>query len=107
MQWSKDSLNPELDQTFTGIERYLSTDAILEANHENLLDVRRPATEDFPLSTNRQSMKKIELAKFIVLRNRLEDILFLKPQLEELNKALAASQYKALQIESGTLFPQT
>ena len=107
IQWSRDNVNPQLDQTFAGIERYLSTEATLEASHGNLLEVRRPAREDFPLSTNRQSIKKIELANFIVSRNRLEDIVFFRPQLEELNKALAASQYKALQIEGETLFPQT
>ena len=107
MQWSRDNVNPQLDQTFTGIERYLSTDAILEANHETLLDVRRPAAGEFPLSTSRQSIRKIELANFIVSRNQVEDILFFRLQLEELNKALAASQYKALQIETETLFPNT
>jgi predicted ATP-dependent endonuclease of OLD family len=105
MQWSEDDTNPQLDRTFTGIERYLSTEVILAANQENLLEVRRPATREFPLSTNRHTIKKVELAKFVVSREQTEDISFFKSQMERLNKALAASQYKALQIQTESLFP--
>jgi hypothetical protein len=105
MQWSKDNVNPQLDQTFTGIERFLFTEAILEGHQKNLLEVRRPAAAEFPLSTNRQTVRKVEIANFIVSRNQAEDILLFKPQLEELDRALAASQYRALQIETEDLFP--
>jgi hypothetical protein len=107
MQWCKDDINSQLDQTFAGIERYLSTEAILAGHDQNLLEVRRPARGEFPLSTNRHSIKKMELAKFIVSRQRIEDLSFFRPQLEKLNKALAASQYKALQIQTESLFPNT
>jgi hypothetical protein len=107
MQWSRDNVNPQLDQTFTGIERFLSTEAILEANQKMLLEIRRPAREDFPLSTNRQTIRKVEIANLVVSRDRAEDILLFRPQLEELDRALAASQYRALQIETGDLFPNT
>jgi predicted ATP-dependent endonuclease of OLD family len=107
MQWSRDNVNPQLDQTFAGIERYLSTGAILDANRSNLLEVRRPAREEFPLSTNRQSIRKIELANFIVSRDQAQDVLLFSPQLKELNRALAESQYKALQIETESFFPNT
>ena len=53
MQWNKYDANLDLDQTFAGIERYLSTNVIREAHDKDLLEVRRPARGDFPLSAKR------------------------------------------------------
>jgi hypothetical protein len=104
-QWSERESNPQLDQTFAGIERFLSTEAILAAFENRLLEVRRPVKDEFPLSTNRRSIKKVELANFVVSRQRMEDVSFFENPLNALSKTLAASQYKALQIETQNLFP--
>ncbi len=48
--------NPELDRTFAGIERFLSTRAIREASASGLLDLRRPAVGDLPLSVVRTTL---------------------------------------------------
>lgn len=94
-RWLKNDANPKLDDTFTGIERYLSAEAITEAYNKGLLSANKPIGSEFPLSVNRRSIKKVELAKFILKRNQQEDIIYFRGQLEKLNELLAESQRKA------------
>lgn len=103
-RWRKPLANPELDDTFTGIERFLSTQSILEANQKGLLIARRPVKGDYPLSCNKASIKKVELAKFIALREKPEDVSYFKRELESLNNQLAEGQHRLLQYERGALF---
>lgn len=106
IQWDASHANPNLDQTFSGIEHFLSTEVVKLAASQNLLELRRPANSDFPLSLVRRSMKKVEFAKFVVSRGEEKDVNRFKNQLENLNRSLAISHRKALQAESGNLFQE-
>lgn len=103
-RWIKDESNLELDNSFAGIEKYLSTNVILEASKIGLLNVKRPAHSEFPFSVERNSIKKKELAKFVVKRNSRDDIALFLSRLQKLNENLVESQQKAMRIEKGILF---
>lgn len=104
-RWCQDYANPDLDESFTGIERYLSTDVILEADNKELLNAQRPARGSGPLSVKRRSIEKIKFADFVINRAKQEDIEYFKKQLEVLNERLVEGQQKALRIEREELFP--
>lgn len=98
VRWSKDDLNPQLDQTFTGIERYLSTEAIMAAEKKGFLELKKPTNSEYPLSTTKDSIErgKMKIANLIVDRDRIEDLQFFRNQLLILSSLLAENQKKLI-----------
>jgi len=107
MKWDQQKPNEQLDRTFTGIERFLSTEAIREAERKGLLELRRPSKSDYPLSVVRESLNrnKVAVAELVVCRNVPADVLLFEDQLRELDKALADAQAKAAVFGAQGLFP--
>jgi AAA ATPase domain len=103
-QWERNRANTDLDETFSGIERYLSSDVILDANQQSILKAKRPAAGDFPLSVERHSIKKVQLAKFIVDRGNPADVELFESQLNHLEATLADKQLYVVRSETGNLF---
>lgn len=104
IQWDARDANLDLDNTFTGIERYLSTKVILEAMEKGFMNIHRPIKNAFPLSVNKASVKKMELAHLVENRSNKDDFQFFKKLLKKLGKFLSTAQIKARQIEEGRLF---
>ncbi len=104
LQWSTSYVNTELDVSFTGIERYLSTEVITEASKKGFLILRKPVDASFPLSVDRHKMEKIEIAKFVIIRKSPQDAVHFRQQLIALNEALSEKQRQAFMVESGRLF---
>ena len=103
-QWDRGKVNSDLDETFSGIERYLSSEVILVSNQRALLKAKRPAQGGFPLSVERNSIKKVQLAKFIVERGNPSDVDLFESQLTQLEADLSEKQLYILRLETGRLF---
>lgn len=71
--------NPQLDDTFKGIERFLGTRAIEYAGQEGWLDLRRPVDHEYPLSVTRKSLKegKAQLAEYTCMQGNEDDFQYL------------------------------
>ena len=103
-QWDQNKVNTELDETFSGIERYLSSELILASSKKALLKARRPAEGGFPLSVERNSIKKVLLAKFVVERGNPSDVDLFTSQLSRLESDLSEKQLVIVRLETGRLF---
>lgn len=106
IRWEVEKANTELDRTFTGIERFMSTSVILAASTEGILQAHRPTTAEYPLSVNRHKMDKKKLAQLVISRGQTADVKHFRFQLEYLNQKSVESHRKALRSMSGTLFAE-
>jgi predicted ATP-dependent endonuclease of OLD family len=106
IRWDADNVNPHLDRTFTGIERFLSIEVILAASDERILVVSRPMEDAYPLLVDRHNIKKKALAELVINRGQSADVNHFRNQLEDLNKKLVESHRNALNSLSGTLFTE-
>lgn len=66
VQWPEANANPQLDESFTGIERFLSTSIIEKAGVEGILSLKNPYKKDYPLSLVRSSLSKTRLCDFVI-----------------------------------------
>jgi len=71
--------NPQLGDSFLGIERFLSTRVIQHAGQEGWLVLRRPVDGEYPLDVTRRSLKdgKTQLAEYMCAEGTVDDFLYL------------------------------
>ena len=91
--------NPELDESFSGIERFLSTDIWMSVANANTLTVHRPADADFPLRITNASLKeaKQHLPLLLVERGNDDDLSHLVRVLDWLDQGAGEIQTKLWQ----------
>jgi hypothetical protein len=79
--------NPQLGETFKGIERFLPTDLILRAEQRHGLKLSKPRTQSYPLDLAPQARlddMKPKLVEMFEQETRREAASFLRPVLEEI-----------------------
>lgn len=104
IQWFETECNPDLDQTFAGIERALSTSAIRAGERAGLLKTLRPSDADVPLVLDRASLKKTELAELVRSRGQKGDFTHFWALIERLQNDLRDSIEEGVRLSSGELF---
>lgn len=105
IQWEERECNPDLDHSFAGIERSLSTEVIQAAEREGILSTLRPSGGELPLVLVKSSLKKVQLVDFVEKRANREDVELFKRLLDRLDRRLAESVAEAKRVMVGDLFP--
>lgn len=84
--------NPQLDESFKGIERYLSTGIILHADRQRWLRITRPLDKEYPLSVDRRSLKKAKtlLANYVSETATDDDVQYLSKLTLEIDSAISS-----------------
>jgi hypothetical protein len=86
IRWDERTSNTQLDSSFTGIERFLSTEIVLAATADGMA-VRRPLGPNI-LIVDGHNIDKIRLAELVIGRGQSADVNHFRNQLEDLNKKL-------------------
>lgn len=105
IRWQSSDMNPDLDQTFAGIERALGTSLIKAGEQNGLLRAFRPSSAEVPLRVDRGSLKKSQIVELAQSRSEPEDFAYFRLLLDRLEGDLRQALEKADQVVSGELFP--
>jgi AAA15 family ATPase/GTPase len=104
IKWQIQNSNPNLDRSFTGIEKFLSINIIREAEKSGMIRTLRPSRNEYPIIAVRDSMIKRKIVQLAEKRNTPDDFNYFKSLLDKLDSDLRDSIFKADRIMSGTLF---
>ena len=105
VQWMESECNPDLDQSFAGIERSLGTEVIRKAEADELVKTLRPSGAELPLSLDKTSLRKVPLAEFVEDRSSAEDLVHFRGLIDRLDACLASAANEARRIVAGDLLP--
>ncbi len=81
--------NPDLDDSFAGIEKFYSTCVIEHAEEEGWLKLHRPFKGKYPLTVQKRSLKngKKKVAEYLLAEGKQEDFDFLSKLADQIDTA--------------------
>lgn len=101
IRMAEDKTNPELDQQFTGIERYLPTKMIEVGHDRGWYELKTPKDADRPYTVDRSEFDgaKARLASYFEEAATETDLTFLKPIVQAIKRTIDAANQSQSQEE--------